>query len=45
VVWGALALWGGRAKLAPGWLRALPVYAIGSLAAFWCFERAADWAR
>jgi hydrogenase/urease accessory protein HupE len=45
VVWGALALLGGRAKLAPGWLRALPVYAIGSLAAFWCFERAADWAR
>lgn len=25
---------------APGWVRAAPAYAIGSLAVFWCFERA-----
>jgi hydrogenase/urease accessory protein HupE len=24
----------------PGWMRAAPAYAIGSLAVFWCFERA-----
>ncbi len=25
----------------PGWARLVPIYAIGSLVAFWCFERAA----
>ncbi len=25
----------------PAWVRAVPVYAMGSLAAFWCFERTA----
>jgi hydrogenase/urease accessory protein HupE len=25
----------------PGWARRVPVYAMGSLAAFWCYERAA----
>ena len=27
----------------PGWLADAPVYAIGSLAAFWCYERIAAW--
>jgi hydrogenase/urease accessory protein HupE len=31
-------LWAG-----PRWLAHVPVYAIGSLGAFWCFERIADW--
>jgi hypothetical protein len=42
VVLAALVL--GRALVAaglPARLRALPAYAIGSLAAFWCFERGA----
>lgn len=43
VVWGILALVGRRADTAPVWLRALPVYAIGSLAALWCIERAVEW--
>jgi hydrogenase/urease accessory protein HupE len=30
-----------RAARAPVWLRAAPAYAIGSLAAWWCFERTA----
>jgi hydrogenase/urease accessory protein HupE len=30
-----------RAARGPGWLQAAPAYAIGSLAAFWCIERAA----
>ena len=30
-----------RVARAPVWLRAAPAYAIGSLAAWWCFERAA----
>jgi hydrogenase/urease accessory protein HupE len=29
------------ARRAPAWLRRVPAYAIGSIAAFWCFERAA----
>ena len=45
VVWGLIALLGRRAETAPAWLRALPVYAIGSLAAMWCIERAAEWVR
>jgi hydrogenase/urease accessory protein HupE len=45
VVWGALAVAGRRAEVAPAWLRALPVYAIGSLSALWCIERAVDWLR
>jgi len=36
---------GRRAEAAPAWLRALPVYAIGSLAAMWCIERAVAWLR
>lgn len=31
----------GRIAPAPGWLRLVPVYTMGSLAAFWCFERTA----
>ena len=27
----------------PAWTRRAPVYVMGSLAAFWCFERAAAW--
>ncbi|MCZ6465486.1 MAG: HupE/UreJ family protein [Proteobacteria bacterium] len=27
----------------PAWGRRVPVYAMGSLAAFWCLERAAEW--
>jgi hydrogenase/urease accessory protein HupE len=27
----------------PGWARRAPAYVIGTLAAFWCFERAAAW--
>ncbi len=27
----------------PRWTEPLPVYAMGSLAAFWCFERSAAW--
>lgn len=34
------ALRGVRAPL-PAWTRGVPVYVLGSLAAFWCFERAA----
>jgi hydrogenase/urease accessory protein HupE len=30
-----------RAARGPAWLEAVPAYAIGSLAAFWCIERAA----
>jgi len=30
-----------RAERGPAWLSAVPTYAIGSLAAFWCIERAA----
>jgi hydrogenase/urease accessory protein HupE len=30
-----------RAARGPAWLQAAPAYAIGSLAAFWCIERAA----
>jgi hypothetical protein len=30
-----------RAERGPTWLQAVPAYAIGSLAAFWCLERAA----
>jgi hydrogenase/urease accessory protein HupE len=30
-----------RTARAPAWLEAVPAYAIGSLAAFWCIERAA----
>jgi hydrogenase/urease accessory protein HupE len=43
VVWGLLIAAGRRAEAAPAWLRALPVYAIGSLAAMWCIERALEW--
>jgi len=43
VVWGLLLAVGRRAEAAPAWLRALPVYAIGSLAAMWCIERALEW--
>jgi hydrogenase/urease accessory protein HupE len=45
VVWGLLALVGRRAEAAPAWARAVPVYAIGSLAALWCIERGVDWLR
>jgi hydrogenase/urease accessory protein HupE len=45
VVWGLLVAVGRRAEAAPGWLRALPVYAIGSLAAMWCIERGVEWLR
>ncbi|MBW2288511.1 MAG: HupE/UreJ family protein [Deltaproteobacteria bacterium] len=45
VVWGLLVVMGRRAEAAPAWLRALPVYAIGSLAAMWCIERAVAWLR
>lgn len=41
-----LALWGLLRPLAPAlpaWARRAPVYVMGSLAAFWCFERAATW--
>jgi hypothetical protein len=31
----------GLASGVPGWLARVPVYAMGSLAAYWCFERAA----
>ncbi len=34
------ALQGALARV-PGWLHRVPAYAIGSLAAYWCFERAA----
>ena len=33
-----------RAARGPAWLEAAPAYAIGSLAAFWCIERAAAYA-
>jgi len=45
LVWGLLGVVGRRAEAAPAWLRALPVYAIGSLAALWCIERGVDWLR
>lgn len=31
---------GGLERL-PGWTRAIPTYALGTLSAYWCFERAA----
>jgi hydrogenase/urease accessory protein HupE len=37
----ARALLRSRAERGPAWLGAVPTYAIGSLAAFWCIERAA----
>jgi hydrogenase/urease accessory protein HupE len=45
LVWGLLAVIGHRADAAPAWLKALPAYAIGSFAALWCIERAADMLR
>ena len=45
VVWVVLAAVGRRAAAAPAWLHALTVYAIGSLAALWCIERAVAWLR
>jgi len=32
----------GPIAQAPGWLRRAPAYAIGSLAAYWCLERASE---
>jgi len=43
LVWGLLVAAGRHAQTAPAWLRALPVYGIGSLAAMWCIERALAW--
>ena len=40
-VLGIQTLFRGAVARGPGWLHALPSYAIGTLAAFWCFERAA----
>ena len=31
----------GMARRGPDWIRKIPAYAIGSLAAYWCFERIA----
>lgn len=45
VIWAVISLLGARVERAPAWLRAVPVYAIGSMAAYWCIERAADWLR
>jgi hydrogenase/urease accessory protein HupE len=41
VVLTAGALLRPRAERGPAWLQAVPTYAIGSLAAMWCLERAA----
>ena len=42
VVWLALAAVVRRLPIAwPAWMGQVPLYAMGSLAAFWCFERAA----
>lgn len=42
VVWLALAALLRRLPVSwPGWAPQVPLYAMGSLAAFWCFERAA----
>lgn len=40
-VLGVLAVLGARRRPAPAWLLRVPAYAIGGIAAFWCFERAA----
>ncbi len=40
LAWGVLEPVLGRGRL-PGWAARAPVYALGSLAAYWCFERAA----
>lgn len=44
-VWGLLVVAGRRLEAAPARLRALPVYAIGSLSSLWCIERAVAWLR
>lgn len=41
VIVAARSLLGGLAAAAPGWVQRVPLYVMGSLAAFWCFERAA----
>lgn len=41
VVVTARALLGSLAASLPAWARQAPLYVMGSLAAFWCFERAA----
>jgi hydrogenase/urease accessory protein HupE len=41
VVLGVQALFRGAIARGPSWLHDVPSYAIGSLAAFWCFERLA----
>lgn len=45
VIWLLISLLGSSVSRAPAWLRAVPVYAIGSMAVYWCIERAADWVR
>lgn len=44
-VLGVGAALGGVVGRLPRWLRRVPVYAMGSLAAFWCFARAAAFLR
>jgi hydrogenase/urease accessory protein HupE len=41
VVLGTRWVLGGLPSRLPRWVQWVPVYAIGSLAAFWCFERSA----
>ncbi len=41
VIVGARTLLGSVLNALPGWTRQVPLYVMGSLAAFWCFERAA----
>lgn len=48
VIAALLALRAGLARLPlrwPAWAEQVPVYAIGTLAAYWCIERAAAWLR
>ena len=40
-IWAVRALGQTRLPELPTWAGQVPAYAIGSLAAFWCFERAA----
>ena len=39
---GAMALARRRLPAPPAWLVRVPAYGIGTFAAFWCFERAAE---